>query len=141
MSAADKTKLDGLGGGVFGGDAATVVDDAATTNATNNYNNGIKLTYTTPALTGTYMVHYTADLAVNSNTARYLFRLQNTTDAVTLGLNEETVGTSGVNQTRSGFAIVTLAGVAKTYQVQFASQNNSATVTCRNARMLFYRLV
>lgn len=139
MSGADKTKLDGISG-VFGLNFSQTSDETTTTNATSTYTNGNKVTLTTGALTGTFRLEWTAELTVANNVARYLLRLYNNTTATELNLNDESVGTSGIWQTRSGFIYVTLTGTSQTYILQFASQNNSTTISCRRARMGFFRV-
>lgn len=39
-----------------------------------------------------------------------------------------------------GFIDVPLTGASQTYAIQFASQNNTATVSCRRARLGFFRV-
>jgi hypothetical protein len=139
MSAADKTKLDGLGSGIFGGDFQTATAEGTTTTTSSSFTSKVALT-SPGGLTGTYRVAYYAGMTSANGSKRYQVRLYNLTDTTELCYDENTPGTAGVWNAKSGYAYVTFTGLAKEFQIQFASQDNSTTVSCRRARIEFWRV-
>jgi hypothetical protein len=111
---------------------SAVEEDTATTTSSTMQT---RVTLTTPALTGTYRIDWQAELRITSTSNRFQARLYNNTDGAELCFTDVRPGVSGTYVLVSGFAYVTFAGAAKTFYLQRASQNNSATVTIRRARM------
>ena len=121
-------------------DYQSTSDATRTTTSTTAYPGAVKLTMTTPALTGTYRVSWSSVVDYSSAARDLNIRLQNTTDAVTL---EEMVfrPTNAVERAPfGGFALVTFTGAAKTFQMQFHGANAGDTAGCASAYLDFYRV-
>lgn len=122
----------------FGRDYQSAASEGTSTTTSSTFQNKVSLT--TGALTGVYLVKWQAELTVNSTTARFQVRLYNSTDAVDLCFHDAPATTIGAYKLVSGFALVTFSGAAKTLIVQFASQNGSSTVTIRRARIALFKV-
>ncbi len=125
---------------VFGDDYQTAEDleESNTTQSTFQ----TKVSLTTPALTGVYIVGWTASLSNNDEESSAGARLQNITDVVTLsdevqhGGTHDNVHSTGVG----GFAEVTFTGALKTFEIQFNRPSfSSDTAKIREARLEFWK--
>jgi hypothetical protein len=145
MSSADFTKLSGVAAGatvnVYGNNYQSAISATRTTYNTNTAFQ-IKTTLTTPGgLTGTYIVEWVCVLDNSANNQNVEAQLYNATDAAILGGLEVFRATNaGERQHIGGFAEVTLAGVAKTFEIQYRTANTGATVGIAEARIKFYRV-
>lgn len=126
------------GGGVFGADyqAAASEGPGTTTNAVMQD----KTTLTTGALTGVYRVGFFCEIQIDTANRRHQCRLYNVTDAAELCYNEDRPSLTSLYQAAAGFCNVTFTGAAKTFKIQFASQDGTATVTIRRARIELWRV-
>jgi hypothetical protein len=139
LSAADKSKLDGISGAaVFGADQQYEAQNARTTTTSNTYQG--KTTLTTPALTGTYRVAFTVVLDQGGANQFGWTRLYNSTDAAVLYEGNARPSAAAVYTTFSGFARVTFTGAAKTFILQFRSGTAGQTTGCAYARIEFWRV-
>jgi hypothetical protein len=125
-------------GGVFGSNPQQAASDGISTTTSSTFQD--KTTLTTGALTGTYRVAFSCEIMIGAANARYQCRLYNSTDATELCFDEQRPSAVSMYTTVSGFVYVTFAGAAKTFKIQFASQNNITTVTIRRARIEFWRV-
>ena len=121
----------------FGRNYQTVVAEGTDTTTSSGFKT--RVTLTTPALTGSYRINYYAELSISPGNQRYQCRLYNSTDATELCYSEVGPTQNDIFGSVSGFCDVTFAGVAKTFLIQYASQDNSATVTIRRARVEIWR--
>lgn len=144
MSAADKTKLDGVASGatanIFGNNYQTSIDVARTTTPANtNFVN--KVTLTTGTLTGTYRVAWTAVVDNGATNQSMEVQLYNNTDASIIGVVQVFRPThTGERQQVGGFAEVTFAGAAKTFILQFRTLNAGTTAGCADGRVEIWRV-
>jgi len=131
-------------GGTFGLSPQTVVSaDRSTTTSTLWQ---AKTTLTTPALTGTYRVGWSAVIDQSTNNQSVLARLQNTTDDETLGAERVWKVTGGgtvqsnsdVLFTASGVSYVTFSGAAKTFVIQYTATGGTAGIA--DARIELWRV-
>lgn len=99
-----------------------------------------KTTLTTGALTGVYRVAFSCEIRTGNANTRHQCRLYNSTDAAELCFDDKRPSLSNMDTLVSGFCYVTFAGAAKTFILQFASQNGSATVTIRRARIELWKV-
>lgn len=143
MTAADKTKLDGVVSGIFGANYQKQVDDTRTTTTANAYG-GVgttKLTLVTPALTGMYRVAAFAVLDQGAANQIGWCRLYNSTDAVVLG---EANHRPSLATVLAPFAFrcpdCVFAGAAKTFLLQFRSGVAGDTTGCQYARIEIWRV-
>jgi hypothetical protein len=99
-----------------------------------------KVTLTTPALTGTFRIGWNALLDHSSTSSSCEARLYNTTDAVGVGTTQrrEPKDTLDIVNVCS-VSEVTLAGVAKTFAIQYRSQSANTT-GIQDARVEFWRV-
>lgn len=138
MSGADKSKLDGIpaGGGLTHFESATSLGLSATTLTGFQ----VKVTLTTAARTGTYIVIAAWDLSSTVKDKNGHWRLFNVTDAVEV--NAWTPWASqGVNlgyTSAVAMSVVTYTGAAKTFEIQFRSDAGDE-VNIRRARLIFFR--
>lgn len=119
----------------FGSDYQTAVEIARTTTTSATFQTKIALT--TGALTGPHRISWTA---VADNTALGEFRLQNVTDATTVGAVRIFRGSAGERQDQHGFARVVFTGAAKTFEIQFRDQAGGNTQGIRDARIEIWRI-
>ncbi len=131
---------------LFGRDYQTEVSVALSTTTSTTFQ--VKITLTTPSLTGTYRVGWCA-LVGQSNTGDQVeCRLRNTTDGVTLGADPVGAGADGSRNepkdtldrmTTAGFAEVVFSGAAKTFELQYRQQGGN-TASIRNAHVEIWRV-
>jgi hypothetical protein len=100
-----------------------------------------KLTMTTPALTGTYRVAWSAIIDYSVTNRDLSIRMQNTTDAVTLQENVFRPTNAGERHCIAGQAIVTFTGAAKTFAMQFHTANAADTAGVGSAYLDFWRVL
>jgi len=137
MSAADKTKLNGLGN--FGRDYQSAASDGRSTTTSDVFQD--KTTLTTPALTGTYRIGWTAVVDHSISSSSDEERLYNETDAAVVGatINWRPSISSEVRHV-SGFAEIVFTGAAKTFKIQYRSVNGAATAAIQAAKIEFWRV-
>jgi len=123
---------------VFGANVQTASDATRTTTTSATY--GTKITITTGANTGTYLVSWTCALDTTVKAKSAKARLYNSTDATVL--SEQIIETSQVTDKlgAGGVAIITLAGVAKTINLEFCSAVGGDTTGCQYAYMTIWRI-
>lgn len=134
MSPADKAKVDAL---VFGQNYQTAVSEGRSTTTSSIFQTKIALT--TPALTGTYRVSWTAKGDAYGNPGEW--RLQNVTDNVTVDgpANMKTQTADGRIHV-GGFREVVFSGVAKTFEIQWRNPDGGSTVGIEQARIEIWRV-
>ena len=124
---------------VFGANRQYVADETETNTSSSTMET--KVTLTTPALTGTYHVEYYCEMEVNAgNNHNYAARLYNSTNAAELCYSQVRTAIPLLYGGVTGFAIVTFAGAAKTFLLQFASPDNTTQVNIRRARVEIWRV-
>lgn len=123
---------------VFGDDDQRASDE--TTTSTTSATFQPKITLTTPALTGVYRVAYYVELATGTANRQGRTRLYNSTDATELCIDERTGANAGAFWSVYGSAVVTFTGAAKSFVIEFASQNGVAQISCRRARLNVWRV-
>lgn len=122
----------------FGNDYQTAISTGRSTSSSSTF--ASKVSLTTGAITGTYRVRWTTVMD-SEDTTRYQVRLRNTTDGVTLGAERDVEPERPTDRlTESGFGEVVFSGVAKTFQLQFASQDGSSVVGIQDARIELWRV-
>lgn len=109
------------------------------TSTTTNSTMQDKVTLTTTALTGTYRVSFYCEVTPEKANKREQCRLYNVTDAVELCWDEYRPVLGRLFKATAGFSDVTFTGAAKTFKIQFASQDGSTTVNIRRARIEIWR--
>jgi hypothetical protein len=98
-----------------------------------------KVTLATGALTGTFRIQWQA--IVDNGGALGESRLQNTSDAVTLGgTTIFKAGDSGERQAVSGFTTIVLAGVSKNISIQWRDQSGGNTQNIREASIEMFKV-
>ena len=144
MSAADKTKLDGVASGATANHHGEDYQSASSLNrVTYNTNTSFqsKVALTTAAVTGTYMIEWMYILDNSATNQQVEGQLYNTTDAAIVGGLDVMRPANAVERKNvCGFAEVVMAGVAKTFQIQYRTANTGATVGIAEARIKFYRI-
>jgi hypothetical protein len=99
-----------------------------------------KTTLTTPALTGTYRVAWTAVLDGSSAAQNFEAQLYNTTDASIVGVVRIFRPANAAERTTvCGFAEVTFSGAAKTFNLRYRTVNAGQTVGIADARIEIWR--
>jgi hypothetical protein len=119
----------------FGQDYQTAQNDADTTTTSATYVSALSLT--TPALTGTYRVMAYAMVENVDKIGQY--RLQNTTDAATLGV-ESDLRVKTNDMAWHAYGDVVFTGAAKTFQIQFKDGSGGETQTIRQRRIELWRV-
>lgn len=125
---------------IFGKDYQAVASDARVSTTSDVFQT--KTTLTTPALTGTYRIGWTAVIDMSISSANEEVQLYNNTDAAIVGAL--IIWRSTINQERcsvSGFAEITFTGAAKTFYLQYRSANGSATAAIAAAKIELWRVV
>jgi hypothetical protein len=120
-------------------------EDLPETNTTNNSETWAnQLSYTFTPIAGTYIVEWNLMVASSSTTTGNgpQYRV---TDGTTVFVSSQTgihaTYTNGGYEERSGFSRVTLTATSKTYTIDYCrSYNNSGTIYCKNAKILFRRV-
>lgn len=106
----------------------------STFNTNTNFQN--KTALTTPALTGTYELSWTAILDGSATNQNVESQLYNTTDAVILGVVQiMRPSNSAERRVVSGFGEVVFTGAAKTFNLQYRTSNTGSTVGIADARI------
>jgi hypothetical protein len=123
---------------IFGRDYASGVSEANSTTTSSTYQDKVSLV--TGALTGTYLVEWQCEMTIASANRLHRCRLYDATAAAELCNDDHRPSIANAWKLASGFALVTFVGAAKTLKIQFASQNNSTTVTIRRARVVMWRV-
>ncbi len=126
---------------LFGADYQMEEDLALTSTTQSTFQTKVSLT--TPALTGTYLVGWSASLSNTDEEESAGARLQNITDAVTLSDEVQHGGRhDDVHRTSvGGFAEVVFTGALKTFELQFNRPSFSTdTAEIRQARLEFWRV-
>ena len=125
------------GGGTFGQDYQTAISAARSTTTSTTFQT--KVTLTTPSLTGTYRVGWTSVIDIDNNKKSVLARLQNTTDAVTIGAEHSMEPKDVTNRiVAGGFAEVSFSGASKTFEIQYRATGNTAGI--EDARIEIWRV-
>jgi hypothetical protein len=125
---------------VFGQNYQTVVANTRTTNNTTAFTGGNKLTLTTGALTGTFLVEWTCILDHSATTSNAEARLYDNTAAAILGNTAIFRPTNAAERYMIGSHwIVTLAGTSKDLIIQFRIAT-AGTAGCDAARITFFRV-
>jgi hypothetical protein len=125
------------GGGTFGQDYQTAISTARSTTTSATFQT--KVTLTTPTLTGTYRVGWTSVVDNSNKNSETEVRLQNTTDASTVGTTQiyKTDPTS-LRLGASGFGEITFSGAAKTFEIQYRATGTTAGI--QDARIEIWRV-
>jgi len=121
----------------FGADQVETIALARTTNNTAVF--AAKVSYVTPALTGTYRIDWKAEI----DNAGFLgeVKIRNVTDAADLdGPQIRKATDAGEVLPVGGFATIVLAGVAKTFEIQWRDQAGGNTQGLQRARLALYRI-
>lgn len=136
MSAADKTKLDAL---VFGTGYQAAASDGRSTTTSDVFQD--KTTLTTPALTGTYRIGWSAFVDHSTSSSSDEVQLYNVTDAVVVGVIfnwRPSINTE--RRSVSGFAEIVFTGAAKTFTIQYRSVSGTATAGIQAAKIELWRV-
>lgn len=124
-------------GGTFGQDYQTAISTARSTTTSATFQT--KVTLTTPSLTGTYRVGWTSVIDMDNNKKSVLARLQNTTDAATIGAEHSMEPKDPTDRViAGGFAEVTFSGASKTFEIQYSATGNTAGI--QDARIEIWRV-
>jgi len=127
------------GSAVFGRNYQTAIATSRTTTTSSTFQD--KTTLTTPALTGTYRVGWSAVIDAEAADKQAEARLYNVTNSEVIGVARtlrSTVVTDRISV--GGFAEVAFTGAAKTFKIQFKSVNGSTTVGIQDARIELWRV-
>lgn len=122
---------------VFGENYQSAVDETRSTTA--SVTPVLKLQLTTPTLTGTYLIQWSAviDNATMTNTT--LARLQDTTNAVTLGIQAEHEPKNLTNRIHVGESVeVVFANELRALEIQFWASGSTAGI--QGARLQLWRV-
>ncbi len=125
------------GASIFGNDYQFAAVESRTTTTSSSAQT--KTTLTTGAITGTYLLSWTA--IVDNNGSFGEFRFENTTDTTTL--DGDVILKSGDADNRisiGGYAQVVFAGVAKTFEIQFNDQSGGNTQGIQQARISIWKV-
>jgi len=122
----------------FGKDHQSAASEGSSTTTSSTYQDKVSLT--TGALTGTYLVSFFFEATPQTANKHMQSRLYNSTDAAELCFDDHRPVLTSLFKATSGFATVVFSGVAKTFKIQYASQDNSTTVEIRRARIELWRL-
>lgn len=99
-----------------------------------------KATLTTPALTGQYLITWHAVVQQSSMADAVQSQLYNTTDAAIVGVIQEKEPKDVADRLAvGGFAEITFAGAAKSFEIQYRQQRGS-TAGIEDARIMIYRV-
>jgi len=121
---------------VFGQDYQSVASDAESGTTSSTYLDKVSLT--TPALTGTYLISWQTCLENSSPNKTSTARLENVTDSSTLSGEHNQI--EGANDCRvvSGFGEVVFTGSAKTFKIQWKTSGGTATTS--QSRITIWRI-
>jgi hypothetical protein len=124
---------------VFGKNYQAAASDSRATTTSDVFQT--KTTLTTPALTGTYRIGWTAVIDLSTSSSNVEAQLYNDTDAVIVGALIVWRGT--INQERAcvhGFSEITFTGAAKKFYIQYRSVNGTATAAIAAAKIELWRI-
>lgn len=144
MAAAKTVSLNGgiLSANGFGDDYQSELVSARSTTTSSTFQT--KTTLTTPALTGTYRVAWHAVVdgtSAGGNGTETEARLQNTTDATTVGAPNRYTPTDVDDRVSvGGFDDVAFTGSAKTFEVQFRRAGGSGSSGIQDAHIELWRI-
>lgn len=111
---------------VFGQSFQTAASSARSTTTSLTYQT--KVTLTTPALTGTFRIGWTAALDHNSVSSSAKLRCYNQTDGAVIGAEQLKEFQDALNiETLSGFGYVTFTGSAKTFTLDYCCATANTT--------------
>ncbi len=123
---------------VFGADYQTEISTARSTTTSTSFQT--KVTLTTPTLTGTYRIGWCSVIDQQGGADSVEARLQNTTDASTVGAIQRLEPKDTDNREfAGGFAEVVFAGVSRSFEIQWRQQEGN-TAGIQDARIEFWRL-
>lgn len=123
---------------VFGSDYQTEISTARSTTTSSSFQ--VKVTLTTPTLTGTYRIGWCSIIDQQGGADSVEARLQNTTDASTVGAIQRLEPKDTDNREfAGGFAEIVFAGAAKTFQIQWRQQEGN-TAGIQDARIEIWRV-
>jgi hypothetical protein len=100
-----------------------------------------KLIFTTPAVTGTYLVIWSAVVDCEYDNHDVAVQLYNNTNSVVLGVLQRYRCTDPAERFSAGaFIPITMTGTTKSLRIQLQSPNNYSTVGIADARIVFWRV-
>lgn len=101
-----------------------------------------KLSLVVPALAGRFRLGFSANISADAGNKRVWVRVFNSTDAVVLQESSAYPPIGNLQIAVSGFKYVTLAGVSKTFKIQWRREAGSPSfgATIRNARLELWRV-
>ena len=127
------------GGPIFGSDFTDVVDETETSTTSATYQD--KLTLVTPAWTGRYRLGLNVISRMSVKNKNGWIRIYNVTNAVVEWEGSYQPAAANTEQFPfCGFHYVTLAGVAKTYKLQFRSEDGATTIYVWDAHLDLWRV-
>jgi hypothetical protein len=132
-----------FGIGNFGDDYQSVASTSRQTTAGAAFILKTGATITTPALTGTYRLGWHAIMDNTNQNGHGEARLQNTTDAVTIGGPDDQLWEpSDVDEREdmNGFGEVVFGGAAKTFEIQFRHVTGPGSTGLQDARIELWRV-
>jgi len=128
-------------GNVFGQDYQTEISTAQSTTTSSTF--VMKVTLTTPSLTGTYRLGWTARVGQSNAGDKVEARLRNTTDGSTVGAPADGIRIEPKDTANrysvGGFAEVVFTGAAKEFQIQYREQDGN-TARIEDARIEIWRV-
>ena len=128
----------GSGGGTFGQDYQTAISVARETTTSTTFQ--VKVTLTTPTLTGTYRVGWHAVVDQSNAQDKCWVQLYNTTDAAVVGVLQVQEPKDSNNRIAvGGFAEVVFSGAAKSFEIQWRQQGGN-TAGIQDARIEIWRV-
>lgn len=127
------------GASVFGASYQYAEDLSRSTTTSTTYQTKVSLT--TPALTGTFRLGWHCVVDQDNTQDKVEVRLQNTTDAATVGPTPTRIEPKDTTNRYSagGFGEVVFSGAAKTFEVQFRQQGGN-TAGIQDARIEIWRV-
>lgn len=136
---------DGFGGALpgmamFGDDYQAVASEGTSTTDLDSLQ--LKLSMTTPGLTGTYRVGWYFEATIDSPARSVIVEIDNSTDAVVLGAHSRQPGSAGNFTMSSGYQNVVFAGSPKTFRIRFRVNVTTASpiASIRRARLQIWRV-
>jgi hypothetical protein len=124
---------------VFGADYQYAAQESRTSTTNDTTSPAVKTTLTTPSLTGTYLAWFCA--TIDSDNKEYFCDFYNLTDTTLLVQAANKTGVDTYLWDHSGFAQVTFAGAAKTFQIRWYNPTgDSNTLYIQRARIALWRV-
>lgn len=147
LTSAERTKLAGIETAADVTDTANVTsaleldyNDSEGTSTTSSGTPQTKVAITLPAITGTVVVFFAANIYTASSEKRVAARLYNSTDATVLnGPIDPWEKNANSEAVYSGFEEIVLTGSAKTIQLQYYSPDG-VTVGINHAKLMVIRI-